>query len=101
MLRPRRSTFFPYTPLFRSSTGAGTVGTPVIPSSPPAAITDCPTLRFSDSFQDPNFWTTEMSNWGPLTGGKKWIAHKADARSEEHTSELQSPDHLVCLPLLD
>src|SRR5438552_14022766 len=26
---------------------------------------------------------------------------KADARSEEHTSELQSPDHLVCRLLLE
>src|SRR5258708_21980516 len=28
-------------------------------------------------------------------------AHRADARSEEHTSELQSPDHLVCRLLLE
>src|SRR5207244_9706173 len=27
-------------------------------------------------------------------------AHVADLRSEEHTSELQSPDHLVCRLLL-
>src|SRR5207244_12333126 len=28
----------------------------------------------------------------------EWTKHliKSDARSEEHTSELQSPDHLVC-----
>src|SRR5258708_13230285 len=29
----------------------------------------------------------------------RWIA--ADNRSEEHTSELQSPDHLVCRLLLE
>src|SRR5258708_22366591 len=31
-------------------------------------------------------------------GGKKTLA---DLRSEEHTSELQSPDHLVCRLLLE
>src|SRR5947208_8209668 len=29
------------------------------------------------------------------------IAHFAKVRSEEHTSELQSPDHLVCRLLLE
>src|SRR5438552_13902715 len=29
------------------------------------------------------------------------LAHEARARSEEHTSELQSPDHLVCRLLLE
>src|SRR5258708_17969490 len=28
-------------------------------------------------------------------------AHPASSRSEEHTSELQSPDHLVCRLLLE
>src|SRR5258708_9010929 len=27
--------------------------------------------------------------------------HKSECRSEEHTSELQSPDHLVCRLLLE
>src|SRR5258708_20495370 len=30
-----------------------------------------------------------------------WIAFRATKRSEEHTSELQSPDHLVCRLLLE
>src|SRR5207244_9161473 len=29
------------------------------------------------------------------------LAHEVGARSEEHTSELQSPDHLVCRLLLE
>src|SRR5207244_1783929 len=29
------------------------------------------------------------------------VPHEADVRSEEHTSELQSPDHLVCRLLLE
>src|SRR5207244_9533135 len=46
-----------------------------------------------------------------LTGGRLHIAHlstraslelvRAAKRSEEHTSELQSPDHLVCRLLLE
>src|SRR5258708_23183945 len=36
-----------------------------------------------------------LLRWWQKTG------HKPIARSEEHTSELQSPDHLVCRLLLD
>src|SRR5207244_12862299 len=35
---------------------------------------------------------------GPADGRWRWLA---DSRSEEHTSELQSPDHLVCRLLLE
>src|SRR5258708_14497746 len=34
---------------------------------------------------------------GRLMAGRRW----SDGRSEEHTSELQSPDHLVCRLLLE
>ena len=49
--------------------------------------------------------------WGPETAysfvinppywGTWWINNEAVSRSEEHTSELQSPDHLVCRLLLE
>src|SRR5258708_21567771 len=32
---------------------------------------------------------------------KGYITHTVDGRSEEHTSELQSPDHLLCRLLLE
>src|SRR5258708_24533859 len=32
---------------------------------------------------------------------RRWRGHRAVGRSEEHTSELQSPDHLVCRLLLE
>src|SRR5207244_10523026 len=32
---------------------------------------------------------------------RAWSARLTNARSEEHTSELQSPDHLVCRLLLE
>src|SRR2546427_2230873 len=69
--RPPRSTLFPYTTLFRSGTG----GRWRHPSSPvPAAAQGC-----------------HRPGRGP--------AHPA--RSEEHTSELQSQSNLVCRLLLE
>src|SRR5258708_29933831 len=32
---------------------------------------------------------------------RRWRASRSKSRSEEHTSELQSPDHLVCRLLLE
>src|SRR5258708_24484010 len=51
--------------------------------------------------------TRPMCPGNPLGDhGQRAIASSASAsatrsRSEEHTSELQSPDHLVCRPLLE
>src|SRR5258708_28423935 len=74
--RPPRSTLFPYTTLFRSARGE-------IPSaSPPRSTGQCPPSR----------------TW-PATLPKG--AGAPPCRSEEHTSELQSPDHLVCRLLLE
>src|SRR5256885_2983786 len=72
--RPPRSTLFPYTTLFRSLEGVRI-----------AAPTPC-RMRMAMS---------------QATDGAS--AHSADAkpRSEEHTSELQSPCNLVCRLLLE
>src|SRR5947208_11080690 len=73
--RPPRSTLFPYTTLFRSSE-----------KKPPGVATPLsrgPLCRVA---------TVEKETAGPLY-------HLS--RSEEHTSELQSPDHLVCRLLLE
>src|SRR5947208_7098251 len=70
--RPPRSTLFPYTTLFRSKPG------------------------------------NKQSNWSNPTRSKmnSWASCRTSCagihlRSEEHTSELQSPDHLVCRLLLE
>src|SRR5438552_6121271 len=78
MLRPPpRSTLFPYTTLFRSG---------------PGAIHDAP--------QDGGGWRVGMrAQRGRRTNPTN--ARKYCGRSEEHTSELQSPDHLVCRLLLE
>src|SRR5947208_11526431 len=78
ILRPPRSTLFPYTTLFRShqahahdhvSDGHVHRGLPLMLD--PDDVIGCRTL------------------------------HRQASRSEEHTSELQSPDHLVCRLLLE
>src|SRR5437899_7128166 len=67
--RPPRSTLFPYTTLFRSS-------------SPPSR----------------NGMESVSSTCMPHTGSR---TSRRAARSEEHTSELQSLRHLVCRLLLE
>src|SRR5258708_28629161 len=71
--RPPRSTLFPYTTLFRSKLDYEIV---ILARSPHA---DLPGIRHV-------VWDGE---------------NPGDWRSEEHTSELQSPDHLVCRLLLE
>src|SRR5258708_12613394 len=73
--RPPRSTLFPYTTLFRSHLSAA----PAMPS--PSGSDETVLTFFSITFTR---WMTTFFG-----------------RSEEHTSELQSPDHLVCRLLLE
>src|SRR3712207_7658718 len=72
--RPPRSTLFPYTTLFRSRAGAG--GRPARTPTGPCSFRRC------RRFLRPTL---------PAPGG----------RSEEHTSELQSRQYLVCRLLLE
>src|SRR5258708_11354316 len=39
--------------------------------------------------------------WGLRRCGQRRLLQQLQKRSEEHTSELQSPDHLVCRLLLE
>src|SRR2546430_7460105 len=73
--RPPRSTLFPYTTLFRSSS---------VQLSPPSIVFHNP-LRPPPAF---------------IPHGVRWNLY-IDARSEEHTSELQSQSNLVCRLLLE
>src|SRR3989449_7835041 len=75
--RPPRSTLFPYTTLFRSNVAEG-----INPAS-----TLIPVTRIEGI-------TTALA-----TPGANLIS--GQARSEEHTSELQSRLHLVCRLLLE
>src|SRR5256885_9028933 len=79
--RPPRSTLFPYTTLFRS------VELPVVVSG-----------AISSSGQT-NFYRFKASAGQDL--GFEIEASRRGSRSEEHTSELQSPCNIVCRLLLE
>src|SRR5258708_27814066 len=84
--RPPRSTLFPYTTLFRSpfleqnlekrkGRKSGKISTKI--------------LQVQSEVKK-KYWVVYPKGWGLRLN-----------RSEEHTSELQSPDHLVCRLLLE
>src|SRR2546426_6609784 len=79
--RPPRSTLFPYTTLFRSSPYHRRTAAPTARTRPsPHASRRCSRL--------------------PAHQGAR-LAVETPYRSEEHTSELQSPCNLVCRLLLE
>src|SRR5690348_18141448 len=81
--RPPRSTLFPYTTLFRSLASCS-------PSSASTAALNSRAVRL---------YRSPVTSKRPSTGSAsiRWRS----VRSEEHTSELQSPVHLVCRLLLE
>src|SRR5207244_10755184 len=72
--RPPTSTLFPYTTLFRS---------------------------LPDPYDTFFVSLSLLGHFTPLATGSLFLSDVAEQRSEEHTSELQSPDHLVCRLLLE
>src|SRR2546427_8427846 len=84
--RPPRSTLFPYTTLFRSREGAP-VRTPLRGLRAAAPVGP-------GSVPDPGAHRARQHR---LVGGRP----RHGARSEEHTSELQSQSNLVCRLLLE
>src|SRR5207244_8481749 len=87
---PQRSTLFPYTTLFRSRCA----------------------LRLRWRVEKPSASTPFAAGRAGSCRGRRWPRcvscvpsprpqSSRRTRSEEHTSELQSPDHLVCRPLLE
>src|SRR5256885_3788168 len=75
--RPPRSTLFPYTTLFRSDVAAGQARVPFEVDG-----------------------RLHLQAGGAVRGAEQAVLDR-DARSEEHTSELQSPCNLVCRLLLE
>src|SRR5207244_11397649 len=94
---PPISTVFPYTTLFRSRIEIDTDGATTIASGSVELGKQWPeqSYNFESRVQFPRMGDIFFSDqdWN-LTGD-------GDFRSEEHTSELQSPDHLVCRLLLE
>src|SRR5258708_10001132 len=91
--RPPRSTLFPYTTLFRSSGQVGAVAE--VTYGTPVTVTHFYEF-LSENFQYVPAWLDGMG----LKAGQAYN-RASRTRSEEHTSELQSPDHLVCRLLLE
>src|SRR5258708_14031016 len=88
--RPPRSTLFPYTTLFRSGTSRQS------DQSLENYLCDLANLIRSRS----NLHRYKSSKWVGVLVSERSVVVILD-RSEEHTSELQSPDHLVCRLLLE
>src|SRR2546426_5421153 len=82
--RPPRSTLFPYTTLFRSLVRSRRSG-------------------FEDALERALVELLELVETAPacLVGRHRIHLARAVQRSEEHTSELQSPCNLVCRLLLE
>src|SRR5256885_12045873 len=76
--RPPRSTLFPYTTLFRSGTHTG-----------------------RDELVDLAIQRGDLAHEGAADELVAVAGREEDGRSEEHTSELQSPCNLVCRLLLE
>src|SRR3712207_7331334 len=94
--RPPRSTLFPYTTLFRSHSSVASTGwctgSDTLASRSAVTIGDARSLA---------------RRWGENITGLPMSFHRAvdvrspSSRSEEHTSELQSRQYLVCRLLLE
>src|SRR3712207_7784263 len=96
--RPPRSTLFPYTTLFRSLGSAA-----VAPRGPAQRVREAAQRR--DPRQVP---AQPQSVHRPPGVGRRYLELRrsrkgrcAETRSEEHTSELQSRQYLVCRLLLE
>src|SRR3712207_8217841 len=83
--RPPRSTLFPYTSLFRSR------------FNPMKLLTDSRSVIGFDTIE---LWEKKGS-LGELIRPLEPFVAEGRARSEEHTSELQSRQYLVCRLLLE
>src|SRR3712207_8742708 len=103
--RPPRSTLFPYTTLFRSDVTVSFTPT-LVPMSrgilatcsaklTPGTDADAARAAYAKAYADEPFVHLLPEGQWPTT------AQVLGARSEEHTSELQSRQYLVCRLLLE
>src|SRR5258708_22402326 len=86
--RPPRSTLFPYTTLFRSPQTKRLAPNWAASATPAPDAAAAPKPAAKNVSQDKKVSLIQFFR-------------RSSRRSEEHTSELQSPDHLVCRLLLE
>src|SRR5207302_10982629 len=89
---PPTSTPFPYTTLFRSSIVIVLVSLNIKEGESRLCVANNDFIRFSRR----NFLNDELPD-----GGVQRLREAGRVRSEEHTSELQSRENLVCRLLLE
>src|SRR3712207_6965931 len=101
--RPPRSTLFPYTTLFRSDQF-------VVHYQPVVRVEDGAIegvealLRWQHperGLLTPDAFLSVAEETGQLIPITRWLLGETTRRSEEHTSELQSRQYLVCRLLLE
>src|SRR3712207_8996051 len=90
--RPPRSTLFPYTTLFRSQVGSA--------RKPVEDFTDMTPNHLILETPEPGITLIKISRPRALNALNTDVLHELK-RSEEHTSELQSRQYLVCRLLLE
>src|SRR3712207_7436192 len=91
--RPPRSPLFPYTPLFRSDPG------PLLDGDLRLALVRTYPHRMSGHVVPGYAFELRAGADATPAGGIRFRV--GDSRSEEHTSELQSRQYLVCRLLLE
>src|SRR3712207_8652391 len=94
--RPPRSTLFPYTTLFRSAGDVLATEVHVVAGVPQRADLVLLARLGLDELLDVGVVDVEDDHLGRAAGGPTGLD-----RSEEHTSELQSRQYLVCRLLLE
>src|SRR3712207_8420444 len=92
--RPPRSTLFPYTTLFRSATSSTSVGSKPTPES--TALSAGGSSAGTGAASSEGWSVAPSRTPDAYASTNSWIS-----RSEEHTSELQSRQYLVCRLLLE
>src|SRR3712207_7675334 len=100
--RPPRSTLFPYTTLFRSLQVRQVYAEPAALASPRGQQV---LARFpgAEVVEVPSHWRIPELH-GNEGNVERWVRVKSETlvlRSEEHTSELQSRQYIVCRLLLE
>src|SRR5438552_13947584 len=92
--RPPRPTLFPYTTLFRSLGLADGLADRDAPRPGRHRLADGIAANAADGKH-------RQARLGHRLAEESRAGQLGELRSEEHTSELQSPDHLVCRLLLE
>src|SRR3712207_7987295 len=93
--RPPRSTLFPYTTLFRSASAAALASSFLFASAAAAAFDSSSDFVGASATTRGSFNSETSNAFAPPSG------FDSSGRSEEHTSELQSRQYLVCRLLLE